>query len=95
MLLPPRAPPPRHSVPSPASGGERRSGGRRKRAVAAAAAGDLPGSPLLHAGLGEGIRHIGAAAEGVSQPRHEPCGGGGPGEDLGGVGCSGARKAGE
>lgn len=69
------------------------SGGRRKRAVAAA--GDLPGSPLLHAGLGAGIRHIGAAAEGASQPRREPCGGGGPGEDLGGVGRSGAREAGE
>lgn len=68
------------------------SGGRRKRAEAA---GDQPGSPSLRAGLGEGIRHIGAGAEGTLQPPREAGGGGGPGLDLGGVGCSEARKAGE
>lgn len=70
------------------------SGGRRKRA-AEAAAGDSPRSPLLCAGLGEGIRHIGAGAEGGLQPRREAGGGGGPGLDLGGVGCTRARKSGE
>lgn len=67
------------------------SGGRRKRA----AAGDSLWSPLLCAALGEGIRHIGDGAEGALQPRREAGGGGGPGLDLGGVGCAGARKTGE
>lgn len=66
--------------------------GRRKRA---AATGDSLGSPLPRARLGEGIRHIGARAEGVLQPRREAAGGGGPGLDLGGVGCAWASKSGE
>lgn len=70
-------------------------GGERRPQEAAAAAGDLPGAPLLHARLGEGIRHIGSGAEGASKPRREAAGGGGPGLDPGGVGCSRARKVGE
>lgn len=90
MLLPPRAPPPRLRVPGPglwlraaASGG---SGG----------GGDRPaGSPPLRAGLGEGIRHIGAGTEGALQPQRDAGGGGGSGLDVSGVGCAGARKPGE
>lgn len=90
LLLPPRAPPP--WLPGPGLWPVAASGGRRKRAAAAA---DAPWSPLLCAGLGEGIRHIGAGAEGALQPRVEAGRGGGPGLDRGGVGRAGARESGE
>lgn len=86
--MPPRAAPPWLRIQSP--GLWRRAaavGSGRRRAVRPAS--------LALCGLGEGIRHIGAGAEGALQPRREAGGGGAPGLDLGGVGCARASKAGE